>query len=241
MAKSTNAEQQARERATLSALVDGELDDGDVVGACAVWRQGGAARAAWHTYHLIGDTLRSDELSTDPAHDAAFLDALRLRLAQEPVVVAPKPLESVSPAAHRRAVPGDGAAPGRRRAWLAPSAIAAGFMSVAAVLVLTTAPGPLDAPPDPSVAAASVPNTSPGGAATTNLPPPNGSPSVVAAASKPSLPTADEPQFYVADKQLIRNAGLDRYLSAHQQFAGSSALGVPSAYMRHATADAGPR
>jgi sigma-E factor negative regulatory protein RseA len=33
----------------------------------------------------------------------------------------------------------------------------------------------------------------------------------------------------------IRDARLERYLDAHQQFAGSSALGVPSAFLRSAT------
>ena len=240
MAKSTNTEQQAGERAELSALMDGELDDRDVAAACGFWRQGGDARVAWHTYHLIGDTLRSDELSTGAAHDAAFLDALRLRLADEPVVLAPKPLESVSAAAQRQAQRGRRDAPGRRRAWLAPSAIAAGFMSVAVVLVLTAAPGPLDAPRETPVATDGAPTAVPGGAlaiAPRSIEAPRG----LAAASMPRLPAADEPQFYVADKQLIRNARLDRYLSAHQQFAGSAALGMPSGYMRHATADAGPR
>jgi sigma-E factor negative regulatory protein RseA len=33
----------------------------------------------------------------------------------------------------------------------------------------------------------------------------------------------------------VRDAQLDRYLQAHQEFAGSSALGVPSAFLRSAT------
>jgi sigma-E factor negative regulatory protein RseA len=48
---------------------------------------------------------------------------------------------------------------------------------------------------------------------------------------------AAEPQTFVASNQLIRDARLDRYLAAHQQFAGSSALGMPSAYLRNATAE----
>jgi sigma-E factor negative regulatory protein RseA len=49
------------------------------------------------------------------------------------------------------------------------------------------------------------------------------------------------PQTYVANGQLIRDARLDRYLAAHQQFAGSSVLGVPSVFVRNATADAADR
>jgi sigma-E factor negative regulatory protein RseA len=44
-----------------------------------------------------------------------------------------------------------------------------------------------------------------------------------------------EPQSFVADGKLIRDARLDRYLQAHQEFAGSSALGVPSGFLRSAT------
>jgi sigma-E factor negative regulatory protein RseA len=37
---------------------------------------------------------------------------------------------------------------------------------------------------------------------------------------------------------VLRDARLDRYLAAHKQFAGSSALGVPSSFLRSATVDA---
>jgi sigma-E factor negative regulatory protein RseA len=39
----------------------------------------------------------------------------------------------------------------------------------------------------------------------------------------------------VADGQLVRDARLQRYLAAHKQFGGSSALGVPSGFLRAAT------
>ena len=46
-----------------------------------------------------------------------------------------------------------------------------------------------------------------------------------------------EPVIRGKTGQVIRDARLDRYLAAHKQFAGSSALGVPSAYLRNATAE----
>ena len=76
----------------LSALMDGELDASAVGRACGQWRDDEETRANWHAYHLIGDVLRSDDLVSDPAHDAAFLAAFRQRLAQEPVVLAPASL-----------------------------------------------------------------------------------------------------------------------------------------------------
>jgi sigma-E factor negative regulatory protein RseA len=51
-------------------------------------------------------------------------------------------------------------------------------------------------------------------------------------------PASLESEPVVADVRLIRDAQLDRYLAAHKQFAGSSALGVPSAFLRGATVDA---
>jgi sigma-E factor negative regulatory protein RseA len=106
-------------RELISALTDGDpqaLDAG-----CALWRDDPEARRTWHAYHLIGDVMRSSELASRPARDAAFLAAVRERLAQEPVVLAPQPV----PAARRR-----------RPMWLMPAAAAAGFVAVAGVLVV---------------------------------------------------------------------------------------------------------
>jgi sigma-E factor negative regulatory protein RseA len=64
------------------------------------------------------------------------------------------------------------------------------------------------------------------------------------------LPTADAPRVASADAaapvpatlvltgKLLRDAQLDAYLAAHEQFAGSSALGMPSAFLRSATVGA---
>ncbi len=124
-------------RAALSSLMDGELaaggDDGSA--AFAAWRHDSEARASWHAYHLIGDVLRSDDLAADPARDERFLQALRTRLADEPVPLAPAPL----PRAVLEAADGEASAQvaaGSRRGWLmAPAAVAAGFVVVAGVLV----------------------------------------------------------------------------------------------------------
>ncbi len=209
----------ARER--LSALLDGELDGPAVTQACAHWRENTESRATWHAWHLIGDVLRSDDLASHPARDTAFLDALRAKLANEPVVLAPQPLETpaiVASPASIRAGAGRGS---RRWGWIAPSAVAAGFVAVAGVLTLTR-PGVLPERGEaPSVAQATAPASLAGAAALV------GNPAAV----------APEPQTFVATGQVIRDARLDRYLAAHKQFAGSSALGVPSTYLRNATAE----
>jgi sigma-E factor negative regulatory protein RseA len=174
-------------RECLSALMDGDAQA--LSAACAAWRNDADARAQWHAYHLIGDVLRSEELAQSAAADARFLSAMRVRLAAEPVVLAP--------AAQHAAAP--------RRRWLAPAAAAAGFVVVAGVLVVTRGVLPGDGAA-PQIAAAPAPV-------------------VRAAAVEPVL----------ADSALIRDARLDRYLSAHKQYGGSSALGLPGGVLQRAS------
>lgn len=216
----TESEQRAAALERLSALVDGELDAAALAQACAHWREGAEVRCAWHAYHLIGDVLRSDDLACEPGRDSAFMQALRTRLASEPVVLAPRPADATAalPSAVRRA-----AGASRRWSWMAPSAVAAGFVAVAGVLLLTRAPATSSGRP---AGAAMALAAQPGALA------PLGAAPMLAN----ELAGADVPQSQVASGQLIRDARLDRYLEAHQQFAGSSALGVPSGFLRSATA-----
>ncbi len=53
-------------------------------------------------------------------------------------------------------------------------------------------------------------------------------------------PAAPE-QVVALNGRMIRDPRLERYLAAHKQFAGTSALGVPSTFLRSATVDAEPR
>jgi sigma-E factor negative regulatory protein RseA len=118
----------------LSALVDGELDHDDADRACDSWRDDAAARRTWHTYQLIGDVLRSDDLASDAMHDASFLTALRERLAAEPVVLAPMALPRAAEAVR--------AEPARPRfGWRMPAALAAGFVMVIGVTGLVRTDG----------------------------------------------------------------------------------------------------
>lgn len=121
-------------RTALSALMDGDPSAGDE--ACRAWRGDAAARADWHAYHLIGDLMRSDEHRADEARDARFLAAVRARLADEPVVLAPSP--AAAPAASTTAL----TSARRARRWLAPTAVAAGFFVVAGALMVTRVSAP---------------------------------------------------------------------------------------------------
>jgi sigma-E factor negative regulatory protein RseA len=197
-------------RERLSALVDGELDAAASATLCAAWRGSDAIRRDWHDWQLIGDVLRSDDLASDPGHDARFLAAVRDRLAGEPVVFAPAAALASAGAARRA----------RASRWMLPSAVAAGFVLVVGVVTMLQPGAPSATAPTSLARVDAVP------AATVPAAPP----AAAAAPAEPQTPV-------VADGKLIRDARLDRYLAAHKQFAGSSALGVPSAFLRSATVD----
>ena len=220
----------ARER--LSALVDGELVGDAATQACAHWRESGSSRASWHAYQLIGDVLRSDDLASDPARDSAFLMALRLRLADEPVVLAPQPLVSsviASAEGSRVALPVQtaGGTRGGRWMWLAPTAVAAGFVLVAGALMVARPPGALPGLAQ-GVPLASAASAGAQTGALTGL-------DVLAGGAAADAKGGAYTQASTPNGALLRDARLDRYLAAHKQFAGTSALGVPSAFLRSAT------
>ncbi len=115
----------------ISALADGEADAAQCGRGCDAWADadaGSVARRSWHTYHLIGDVLRSDDLASPPGRDRVFLERLRARLAEEPALPTLRP--QVSSVEVRARAP-------RRTAWVMPAALAAGVMALATVLVVT--------------------------------------------------------------------------------------------------------
>jgi sigma-E factor negative regulatory protein RseA len=189
---------------TLSAMADGEVDSSAAAQACVAWRDDPSARLAWHSYHLIGDVLRSEDLAI--AHDASLLSTLRTRLANEPTVLAPE-------APQRQRANG---ARARRWTWVAPSAVAAGFVLVAGALTVTRQSTPESDAAALTASTAFDRSTTRDGAFDSTL----------------------QPRASSVDVKLLRDARLDRYLAAHQQFAGSTALGVPSGFLRNAASEA---
>ena len=65
-------------------LVDGRVPDGECAQAFEALLSDDQAAQTWHTYHVIGDVLRSAELAPTSSNHA-FLERLERRLAQEPV------------------------------------------------------------------------------------------------------------------------------------------------------------
>lgn len=174
----------------LSALVDGEWfgepePAGDLLAGLS-----GADRAAWSSYHLIGDALRSDDLAVHPAKSDAFLRGFAARLEAEPHVLAPAAAQGsrrglALATIKRRVVPG-----------LAVAAAAA-TLSWIVLPQLQRA----DAPQAP-----------------------------LQTASVAIRPVASS----AADANIIRDARLDQYLEAHQQFAQQPVLSGSEPFIRAA-------
>jgi len=189
----------AKER--LSALVDGELERDSVSQACVSWRDDASLRASWHAYHWIGDALRSDELCSDAACDAAFVQSLSERLAGEPALLPAQPVQALRPAL---APAGPSGMRSRHWSWMAPSAAAAGFVAVAGVVMLMRSPEPMPlAQPGSSLAQAAAP-----AAAMQRIGP--------TAAENAASSLSAEPQALVASGKLIRDAQLEALERAGQ-------------------------
>jgi sigma-E factor negative regulatory protein RseA len=75
-------EQQMQMRELISAMADGQLQGEAFARGVEIAATDAVAREAWHTYHLIGDVLRSGELAAGTI-PTAFMSRLRLRLQQE--------------------------------------------------------------------------------------------------------------------------------------------------------------
>jgi sigma-E factor negative regulatory protein RseA len=105
---------------------------------------------------------------------------------------------------------------------MVPSAVAAGFVLVAGTFAVMRGAGESPVPAPAATLARAAP------------------PASLAREASMREPVEAAPQI-VVDGKLIRDAQLDRYLAAHKQFSGTSALGVPSVFLRSATVHAEPR
>jgi sigma-E factor negative regulatory protein RseA len=79
----TRQENCADTRELASALADGELQGDELARALDVLRADEEAQMRWHTYHLVGDVMRSGASAPLQPHDPAFLAGLRQRLRDE--------------------------------------------------------------------------------------------------------------------------------------------------------------
>ena len=195
----------AQRRQILSAAADGDANAAMLQQAAQWWRDDEQARQTWHAYHLIGDVMRSDELAGTPKRDAAFLTRLRQRLDTEPVPLFP-------------AAGGVGAR--RGLAWFAPAAVAAGFMAVAAVvLVVRMNEGSAGAP-------ALAQSAQPAQSAQAGLAGATGAVTTLAGSR------ASNAQTFAPHTDAVREAQLERYLRAHRAYGGASPTQLPGGVLR---------
>ncbi|MFM0556944.1 RseA family anti-sigma factor [Paraburkholderia sediminicola] len=169
----------------LSAFVDGELFGEEHLNLDTfISGLNGEDRAAWSSYHLIGDALRSDDLAVSPAASSAFLNGFAARFDNEPHVLAP----AAMPVARRLLA--------LRRRVVPAFAVAAAAATLTWIVVpqLQGVPG--------SAQLASVQSHG----------------DALQRVAMAPVPTAAV-QPAVQDANIIRDASLDQYLEAHQQFA----------------------
>ncbi|MEX3958083.1 sigma-E factor negative regulatory protein [Trinickia sp. EG282A] len=189
----------------LSAFVDGEWFDGAEQADAVLSGLSGADRAAWSDYHLIGDALRSDDLAVHPAASSAFLRGFAARLEAEPHVLAPA--SSAAPAPRR-----DGrglSLVGRRFAPSLAAAAAAAVLTWIVVPQVQHAGGQQAALQTAAVQARHDPVQT------------------VAMAGGRDSSNAGE-------LNIIRDARLDEYLEAHQQFAQQPVVPGSAPFIRAA-------
>ena len=100
-------------KSKISALMDGELMDGELAEPMRALREEGEALEAWRTYHLISDSLRDTRILS-----SGFSARFSERLALEPTVLSPV------------SIPQQAA---KRPAYRAPLSIAASLCAVSLV------------------------------------------------------------------------------------------------------------
>jgi len=231
-------DEQMRNTELVSALVDGQLRGAEFAEALAHLDASSEARQSWHAYHVMGDVMRTGQLAVS-TQDADFVVRLRARLQQEAV-----PLTLPSERDWRT----DGAVPSSSQARHVPPVPSAndnawrlvvGLASVAVVVVMAwegfqgydskspqlaiaTVTAPVTASPLPHSMA---PATALGDLST---------PQLKASADKRELAMSTPPI-------MIRDPQLDAFLAAHRQFGGTSALQMPTGFLRNATFEEGVR
>ena len=193
-------------REMVCALADGQLRGRDFAKAVESIHSDANSRAAWQSYHIVGDVLRSPELA-EHAGDVNFLARFASRLAAD----------ADAQLAYRQALSTSAAIDLPARSALSQASanesvfawkLTAGFASLAAVIAIGwSMSGGLSG----FVGGAQLAQT------------------------VPAAPTASNTQSGSASDVMIRDPNLDALLAAHKQFGGTTALQMPTGFLRNAT------
>jgi sigma-E factor negative regulatory protein RseA len=191
----------------VSALVDGQLHGTEFARAMVLLESSSAARQSWHSYHVVGDVLRTGQTDVS-ALESDFVSRLRLRLQQEP---APLRVQDAS----GKKIEDAPSASANDRFWR----LVVGLASIAMVAVVAWQGFQGLALPGAQLAA---------------VPRPDQSTVSMAQAGAPASSPGAAPV-------MIRDPQVDALLAAHRQFGGTSALQMPTGFLRNATFEEGAR
>lgn len=229
------APQAAVQCAQLSALADGQLQGDAFADALALLDADAQARATWHTFHVVADVLRSTELAA--CHkDAAFLARLKTTLQQEPCLKPSKPskpsIDASSESGQMASIAVSHLEP-RKAAALVDCANepifrwkwVAGLSSVAAALAISW--NLVGGVAGSSGAAPEVQLTQVATLAPVSM--------QAAAPAQAGNDVANNAADNAPNNLMLRNPQLDALIAAHSQLGGSSALQMPSGFLRSAT------
>ncbi len=190
----------------ISALMDGAVSGQECVGAVQQVLADPEGDRVWHSYHVVGDALRSSALAPT-GDDHVFWEKLSLRLDQEPARVqwsedsAAEPLALQVPLAIPHTTRVAANAPVWKWKLLAGAACSA-LVAVVGLGVWTQQVAPSGA----QVALQTVPQD-----------------------------TQAWAEIEGDAGVMLRDPHLDQLMAAHQQFGGHSALQAPSGFLRNAT------
>jgi sigma-E factor negative regulatory protein RseA len=173
----------------LSAFVDGELNAADHPNGIFA-ELDQADRAAWSAYHLIGDVLRSDDLAVSPSASQSFMAGFAARFEAEPHVLAPAALPAGRVGGMQRIL-------SLRQRFVPTLAVAAAAAALTWIVV-------------PQMRGAGIP----GGAQVASVSSQQGD-----GVQRVAMNAAPAQAIGGQDGNFIRDARLDAYLEAHQQFA----------------------
>lgn len=190
----------------LSAFVDGEALAQEHLNGNYL-ELDGEGRAAWSEYHLIGDVLRSDDLALSQAASRAFMTGFAARFEAEPHLLAPAALPQAQAGRNERV----GRILALRRRVMPSLAVAAAAATLTWIVM----------PQMRGVGMA-------------------GAPQIAAVQSqgdgvqRVAMNTVPVPVAGAQDGNIIRDARLDEYLQAHQQFAQQPVISDSMPYIRSA-------
>ncbi|ALS59002.1 sigma-E factor negative regulatory protein [Pandoraea norimbergensis] len=225
MGSATVQTQRGLQAERISALVDGEFDADEL--AALLDEADTSGRPLWDDYHLIGDALRSDELAL-PRSESAFMASFAARLEAEPHLLAPAALADVQ-ASNAQAARTAGSRITRInpflrvRRVLPTAAAAAAVAALSWVVVPRLQDHPAGGAQPQVLAQTAAPSAATAGANLTRVTLTQQPQAAVAAAANGAGPN---------DLIVLRDARLDQYLAAHQQYAPAPIGQSVSPYMR---------